>query len=72
MGIQPPSITSAVKGNPTLSTLEAMASALGVHISELFESQELLAVIEYKGKVFRASSVEHLKEITTTIEKDCQ
>lgn len=34
------SLSRAINGNPTLETLEKIASALGVNISELFDQPE--------------------------------
>jgi len=36
LGISSPSLSDAINGNPTKDTLERIAAALGVHVSELF------------------------------------
>ena len=40
LGINRISLTSMINGNPTISTLEKIATALGVHVSDLFERQD--------------------------------
>ena len=40
IGISSPSLSAAINGNPTKDTLEKIASALDVPISELFEYPE--------------------------------
>jgi len=37
--ITPESLSNAINGNPTVETLERIAAALGVPISELFEEK---------------------------------
>lgn len=37
MGISDASLRSTIKGNPTIATLEKIASVLGVEVSELFK-----------------------------------
>ncbi|MFR0679424.1 helix-turn-helix domain-containing protein [Dysgonomonas mossii] len=37
LGITDIALRASLKGNPTIGTLEKVASALNVHISELFE-----------------------------------
>ena len=38
IGINRVSLSSAINGNPTVETLEKIANALGVPVSELFEA----------------------------------
>lgn len=38
MGVNRVSLSTAINGNPTLETLEKIANALGVPLSELFEA----------------------------------
>jgi len=40
LGIARVSLTKTINGNPTIDTLEKIAIALGVHVSELFEQPE--------------------------------
>ena len=45
LGITPNTLTRNINGNPTIETLERIASALNVPISELFEPQATDAII---------------------------
>lgn len=38
IGVNRVSLSSAINGNPTVETLEKIANALGVSVSELFEA----------------------------------
>ena len=40
IGMSAVGLSKAINGNPTIDTLEKIANALGVHISELFEQPE--------------------------------
>ena len=52
MGIRQESLSRAINGNPTLSTLESMADALNVSVSELFESRgDFVAFVRKDGAV---------------------
>lgn len=54
------------KGNPNLSTLQDIASAIGVPITELFTDgsvEELNGFVEYKGEVHKIRSIADLKEL---------
>ena len=37
MGVNRVSLSNSINGNPTISTLEKIAGALGVHVSELID-----------------------------------
>lgn len=55
------------KCNPTVETLQKIASALKVELWELFTSStsegELTGFIEYKGVIYRITSFEDLENI---------
>ena len=36
LGLSPQSLTSVIKGNPTVKKLEDIATAIGCHITDLF------------------------------------
>lgn len=59
------------KKNPTVETLERISNALGIQIWELFTSSlmkdELTALIDHKGKMYHANSIEELKSIVDRI-----
>lgn len=70
MGVASESLSRAMNGNPTLSTLENIAKALGVEVTELFsEKGTFTALIDNGGTLHRFDSLESLKTFILTIEK---
>lgn len=63
IGIAQESLSRAINGNPTVQTLEKIASTLGVDITELFspKGDGFMAVVDYGGKLHRFDSVEALE-----------
>lgn len=59
------SLSRAINGNPTLDTLERIATALNVPITELFstDKQDLCGHVEYKGVIYRINSFEDLEKL---------
>lgn len=65
-------------GNPTISTLADFSKAIGVPISELYPSDEnandmdtkteLTALVEHRGKHYKATTLEELREVVRVIE----
>lgn len=48
------SLSRAINGNPTLDTLEKIATALGVPVPSLFNVEsELYGIIIFKGKTYK-------------------
>lgn len=45
MGIKQESLSRAINGNPTLETLQKIASALNVPISDLFEQPDTSVIV---------------------------
>lgn len=69
LGVTDIALRASLKGNPTLATLEKVATALGVEVSELFApSTDFIAFIRHEGKTYTIESVEALKEFATTLE----
>lgn len=66
-------LSQLVNGKPSYPTLEKIATALGVPMWQLFASkdeiqgEELLALIEYKGNFYKATTIDELKEVTYQI-----
>lgn len=63
MRIAPESLSRALNGNPQLSTLEAIASNLGVNISVLFSTSHttsLHSIIVYNGVTYIADNLDDL------------
>lgn len=59
------SLSRAINGNPTLDTLERIATALNVPITELFstDKQDLCGHVEYKGIIYRINSFDDLEKV---------
>lgn len=59
-------------GNPSINTLSAIAEAIGADITEFFPKKdaepELTALVEYQGKFYKASTLNELKEIISSID----
>lgn len=74
IGITQANMSNIVNGKskPSLETLEKIAKALNVETWELFTSStntnELTALIDYKGVLYRFDNVEALKEFTKGLE----
>lgn len=64
------SLSRAINGNPTLDTLERIATALNVPITELFstDKQELCGHVEYKGVVYTIKSRSDLENLLKMID----
>lgn len=62
IGVAEMSLSRSINGNPTLSTLESIASALGVEVSELFvEKADFVALISINGTLHRFDSLDAMK-----------
>lgn len=63
------SVIVGSKGNPTISTLEKIATALGVSITELFETtnNELYGLVSYNGVTYKIDSIEALERLYNMI-----
>lgn len=71
MDIKQESLSRTINGNPTLSTLENIANALGVEVTELFsEKGAFTALIDNGGTLHRFDSIEALKGFILSIEKE--
>lgn len=63
MEIAPESLSRALNGNPQLSTLETIASNLGVNLSELFSSSNttsLHSIIVHEGITYISDDLNNL------------
>lgn len=78
MEIAPESLSRAINGNPTLSTLNNIADKLNVNVAQLFDtsfsSSDLLAIILFRGKTHVINSPKELldaaKHINNLIEEE--
>lgn len=72
IGINRVTLSNSINGNPTVETLQKIATALNVEVWELFTSStntnELTALIDYKGVLYRFDNVEALKEFIKGLE----
>ena len=65
------SLSRAINGNPTLETLENIASALGVDVPELFTSSSsggIIGVIRIRDTNYNINSVSDLSRLLDRIE----
>lgn len=62
------------KKNPTIGTLERIAIALNIEVWELFtpsvSKEELTALVDHRGRLYKASSIEELQKIIEEIKKE--
>lgn len=65
------SLSRSINGNPTLDTLQKIASALGVDIIELFThtTNSTNGYIEHNGEIHKINSIEDIKKLLNEIEK---
>ncbi len=68
-GISQPSVSSIINGNPTLDKLQEIAQIIGVSLSELVadNNTSLTALVDYRGTLYRADSVEELEMVVEKI-----
>ena len=70
LGITPNTLTRNINGNPTIETLEKIATALGVGITELFEENSgFTALIDNSGNLYRANSIDELKRLILAFDR---
>lgn len=73
VGVAQPTMSNLVNGKttPSLETLQKIADALGVNITELFapKSDDFTALIDHGGKLYRFDSVETLEAFIAEIKK---
>ena len=72
LGVTRDTLTRNINGNPTLETLERIATALNVPITELFSegtNEELTALIQHKGDFYKATTIAELEKVVSKIKK---
>ena len=71
MGVNRVSLSNSINGNPTISTLQKIADALGVSIVDLFEAKRdgFTALIDHGGELRRFDSIEALRGYLDGLEK---
>ena len=66
INISPPSLTHALKHNPSLSMIQKLADALGVSVASLFyDNWEIQGYVSIKGRIKQFHSEEELNGIIT-------
>lgn len=68
MGVNRVSLTNSINGNPTVETLEKIASTIGVDISELFVSDGIVGAIRAKGRTYEINSIDDIRKLLSEIE----
>ena len=62
MSMKRESLSRAINGNPTLDTLEKIATALDVPVSSLFDVEsELFGLIQFRGKTYKIDNKQTLQ-----------
>lgn len=73
MGISDISLNKTLRGDyPQLQTLERIATALNVPITELFSvgtNEELTALIQHKGDFYKATTIAELEKVVSKIKE---
>lgn len=74
IGVSQTNTSNIINGkvNPSLETLEKIASALNVPITELFNAgtnEELTALIQHKGDFYKACTIAELENIVGQIKE---
>ena len=73
LGITRDTLTRNINGNPTYKTLNTIAVALNINVTELFEPIEddrLIALIDYRGKLHKASTLQELEELVERLKAE--
>mgnify|MGYP000668317881 FL=1 len=68
IGLSAVGLSKAINGNPTKDTLEKIASALNVKITELFEeTTNINGYIELDGTIHKVTSKEDIKKLAENL-----
>ncbi|WP_462347917.1 helix-turn-helix domain-containing protein [Butyricimonas faecihominis] len=72
MQIKQESLSRAINGNPTMETLQKIATALNVQVWELFTATttgEINGFVEYRGTIYKIQSREDLQQLNDLVNK---
>lgn len=76
MQIAPESLSRAINGNPTLSTIQSIAQNLNVEVSSLFQTQlaqtDLSAIVVWRGKTLVTDDINSLIDFVSDIKNTLQ
>lgn len=71
IGINRVSLTNSINGNPTIETLQKIAGALGVKITDLFEDASgTIGVIRHNDKSYEINSIQDIERVLEEIKKE--
>ena len=72
LGVTRITLTRNINGNPTMETLQKIASALNVQVWELFTASttgEINGFVEYRGTIYKRQSREDLQQLNDLVNK---
>ena len=72
LGIARVNLTKTINGNPTMETLQKIATALNVQVWELFTASttgEINGFVEYRGTIYKIQSKEDLQQLNDLVNK---
>lgn len=72
LGIARVNLTKTINGNPTMETLQKIATALDVQVWELFTATttgEINGFVEYRGTIYKIQSREDLQQLNDLVNK---
>ena len=72
LGVTRITLTRNINGNPTMETLQKIASALNVQVWELFTASttgEINGFVEYRGTIYKIQSREDLQQLNDLVNK---
>ena len=72
LGVTRITLTRNINGNPTMETLQKIASALNVQVWELFTATttgEINGFVEYRGTIYKIQSREDLQQLNDLVNK---
>lgn len=76
MQIAPESLSRAINGNPTLSTIQSIAQNLNVEVSSLFQTRlgqsDLTAIVVWRGKTLVTDNINSLIDYASDIKNTLQ
>ncbi|MFI3268279.1 MAG: helix-turn-helix transcriptional regulator [Rikenellaceae bacterium] len=71
LGVTDIALRASLKGNPTINTLEKVATALGVELVELFEKKDdFVALISMDGTNYRFDNIKATAEFLNKINEE--
>lgn len=72
LGVTRITLTRNINGNPTMETLQKIATALDVQVWELFTASttgEINGFVEYRGTIYKIQSREDLQQLNDLVNK---